>query len=182
MTKNRSLKLFLLVICGFTLISSCSCIAEAKELQQLMDERTVSFWIGGEVLGDMVIGARAQVALVYIDGTLSKALVSDPQAPEWLKWHASHFSSKDLKGRALFAMRYKTQKRWNFEPKMLQIGDYVIKDEDVLTSKDFMIVGDIPPDTTGTLAFSVPGKYVKKGQNITVVCGKDSEVFAVPKR
>jgi hypothetical protein len=180
MTRNK-MKLVLLV--SILLMGLTGTLGWASNsLQGKIDERTTVIWIEGTALGDMVIGSRAQAAFVYVDGTLSHAVASDPNAPEWLKWHSNHYSDKKLKNRALFIMRYKAIKRWSFSPEMIRIGEYKVTDDDILTSKDFMAVGELPPDSTGTLAFSVPAKYVPKGRNILISLGDFSGELNVPKR
>ncbi|MPM78693.1 hypothetical protein SDC9_125704 [bioreactor metagenome] len=175
-------KIAFLLCLAISIFCSSMPASAADTLQQKIDERTTVIWIEGEALGDMVIGARAQVAFIYVDESLSKGIVSDPHAPDWLKWHASHFSNKELRNRALFVMRYKTIKRWDFSPENIKVGTHNVDPKDILTNKDFMAMGDLPPDTIGTLAFSVPSKYVIKGRNVELSYEQYTGVFNVPKR
>lgn len=74
--------------------------AEASgDLQTLLDERSAVLWIDGEVLGDLVIGARAQAALIYVDGKLSEAAWGDQTAPDWLKTQTGYYGSREARKR-----------------------------------------------------------------------------------
>jgi len=139
--------------------------AYSADLETLLNDRTCTVWIEGQVLGDMVIGSRAQLAMVYVDSKLAKAAQENHNAPEWLKWHSQHFGSIK-KGYYLFIFRYKTFKPWNFDPELIHVDGVHISKDDIKTRKAFVLQGDVPSEATGTFAALLPLKTFKAGKRV----------------
>lgn len=156
-------------------------VAEGAELQELLDERTTVVWIEGQQLGDMIIGSRAQVAFIFVDGKLMRAAGTSPEAPQWLTWNVQHFSEANDRGKALFIIRFKTFKPWDFDISLFLIGEYVPKEEDVITRKAFRPRNNIPSDTSGTFALMVPREIIGRGKKLEVGCSGFSAVLKVPR-
>lgn len=170
----------ILALFGFILMLAGT--AGAADLQKLMDQRTARLWLEGQMLGDMVIGARADLNFVYVDRKLARAATDDPEAPQWLRWHAQHYGSPEAKKKALFVLRFETRKPWDFQVSELKIGDYAVREEDVLTRSKFTPSGPLPSGTKGTLAFVVPLDALAKGKTISLGYGDERVEWKKPGR
>ncbi|NLA91214.1 MAG: hypothetical protein GX843_06225, partial [Synergistaceae bacterium] len=109
----------------------------AQDLQDLLNDRTEAVWYEGEPLGDLIIGARAQFAFIYVDGKLAEAAWSDSLAPEWLKSNTSFSGSRETRKKVLFIIRVRAIKNLSLELPMISIGDRQLAPEDLLTNKHF---------------------------------------------
>lgn len=127
--------------------------------QERLQARTATFWIEGQALGDMVLGARARLSFVLVDATLARDLSGNPEAPEWLSWHGQHYGAK---GKTLFIVRLKTLKPMTFDPTLLHVGDHQVTMDDVLTRQHFLPQGDLPSGLEGTLALRIPTTAIPK--------------------
>lgn len=178
MTRSR-LQGVALALALFGFILALAGTAGAANFQTLMDQRTARLWLEGQKLGDMVIGARADLNFVYVDWKLARAIPDAPEAPRWLCWHAQHFGSPEAKNKALFVLRFETRKPWDFRVTELRVGDYAVQDEDILTRSQFTPTGPLPSGTKGTLAFVVPSGSLGKGK--TVLLGYGDELIELKK-
>jgi len=184
MYTSRVIKVIIVFLVGsIILISGSNLCKAATELEKVLEERSCHMWIEGQVLGDMIIGARAQVMAVVVDSELVDSIKDDSSAPEWLSWHCNHFGSAPS-GEVLIIIRYKTLKYWEFEPSDITINGYIVKDDDIITRKDYIVRGTIPPDTKGTFAMYVP---VQKGNDtgkgiLNVACDGYSCSIKMPER
>jgi hypothetical protein len=156
---------------GFLLILTGT--AGASDFQKLMDSRTARLWLEGQRLGDMVIGARAELNFVYVDRKLVQALTDDYDAPEWLRWHAQHLGSPEAKKKALFVLRFETRKPWDFRISDIRVGNYSLREEDGLTRSAFTPTGPLACGTKGTLAFVVPAVSLGKGKTVLLGYGEE---------
>lgn len=184
MYMRRVRKVIIVFLLGSIILFSGSTLCSAAtELEKLLDERSCHMWIEGQVLGDMIIGARAQIMAVLVDSELVDSIKEDPSAPEWLSWHCNHFGSAPS-GEVLIIIRYKTLKYWEFEPSDITINGYIVKDDDIITRKDYIVRGTIPPDTEGTFAMYVP--VLKNSDNgkgiLNVACDGHSCTIIMPER
>lgn len=164
----------------FTLIVSCFFVGrgEAASFRELLEARTATCWVEGQVLGDMVIGARARLSFVLVDATLAKSLSGNPEAPDWLVWHGQHYGAK---GKTLFVIRFKALKPWNFEPTSLYVGDHQVEKEDIRTRVHFLPQGDLPSGTEATLAVLVPTKALPSGGPIPLGYGEFGIEWTAPR-
>jgi hypothetical protein len=151
----------------------------AGELDELLDKRTSVIWIEGQQLGDMVIGARAQIAFIYIDRKIHDSIKGNTDAPKWLSWHSQHFHEARKNRKALFIGRIKTVKRWNFDLSSIQLGDYVPAEEDIVTRKAFRPDGELPPDTAASFALMVPRKILSGKDELVITCGDYSATWKI---
>ena len=154
---------------------------QAKSLDDLLAERSANVWVDGQVLGDLVLGAKARLTFIYVDPLLASAARNDPGAPEWLTWHSRHLGEKDLKGRALFLLHFETFTPWELDPGRIHVGNYTVSSEDVLSMREYSLTGELPSGFTGTLPFSVPKSFLKGGTQIVLAYGEeDSAQWKVP--
>jgi hypothetical protein len=169
--------LFLLALC---VLAGDVQAAQPKTLDQLLAERSVNVWVDGQVLGDLVLGARARLTFIYVDTALASAARSDPGSPEWLTWHSRHLGEKTLKGKSLFILRFETFTPWELVPGNLFVGTHGVSSDDLLTMKEYTPTGELPSGFTGTLSFSVPRAVVKAGAEIVVGYEKEEAKWKVP--
>lgn len=154
--------------------------AQPKNLDQLLEERSSNVWIDGQVLGDLVLGAKARLTFIYVDAALSSAARTTEGSPEWLTWHSRHLGEKDLKGKALFILRFETFTPWELLPGNLFVGTYRVTPEDVLSMKEFTPTGDLPSGFKGTLPFVVPRSVIKAGTEMQVGYDQEAAKWKVP--
>lgn len=155
---------------------------QGEDLQTLLDERTATVWLEGQKLGELILGARAEIHFIYVDSKLSQAVTKDPFAPDWLRWNVQYMGTDSVRGKALFILHFKTMKPWTFDPSMIRVGNYTISRNDILNDKDFTPVGDLPSGFEGTLAFVVPKDNAEPGKEITLTCASETVSFKVPRR
>ena len=110
----------------FLLIFAVAGAAGAQDTERLLDQRTANLWFEGEALGDLIIGARAQFAFIYVDGKLVESAWSDPMAPEWLKNNTSFYGGKETRKKAMFIIRVRTVKNLTLDHSMISIGSHVL--------------------------------------------------------
>jgi hypothetical protein len=156
--------------------------AQPKSLDDLLAERSANVWIDGQVLGDLVLGAKARLTFVYVDTPLATTARNDPGAPEWLTWHSRHLGEKYLKGRALFILRFETFTPWELVPGKLFVGTYAVSSEDVLSRKEYTPSGELPSGFTGTLPFSVPKTALKTGAEVALGYEKEAAKWKMPEK
>lgn len=176
--KNQILSFLLLAALFLTTPLPALCNTSSFET-----DRTPGLWIEGQILGDMILGARAQLVFGYVD---SKAynIIRNKNAglPQWMSWNMQYYLEAKAKKSSFFILRYKAIKNWNFEPSSISVGGYRVENSDIFTRPDYRNTGMLAPDTVGTIAFSVPDKYVKPGRTIVLSYGEDSIKWSVPER
>ena len=165
----------------FLLIFAVAGAAGAQDTERLLDQRTANLWFEGEALGDLIIGARAQFAFIYVDGKLVESAWSDPMAPEWLKNNTSFYGGKETRKKAMFIIRVRTVKNLTLDHSMISIGSHVLTPEDVLTNRHFVPVGELPPDLTAEFAVAVPAAAVK-GKTVRLSVGDYSTELELPRK
>ena len=182
MMKNRSIVTGLLAVLLISCVL-CGKSAMASGTEDFEKARTPALWIEGQLLGDMVLGARAQLIFGYIDSKAYSAIKSHGGSlPLWMNWNMQYFHKARSKKRSFFILRYKAIKNWNFSPEDIVIGGYKVTEKDIYTRSDYRNTGELPPDTLGTLAVSIPNKYVKPGKTILLSYKDDSMEWTIPKR
>ena len=170
---------YLLLLSLFVLAGDAQA-AQPKTLDQLLAERSANVWVDGQVLGDLVLGARARLTFIYVDAALASTARADPGSPEWLTWHSRHLGEKTLKGKSLFILRFETFTPWELVPGNLFVSTHGVSSEDLLTMKEYTPTGELPSGFTGTLSFSVPRAVVKAGTEIAVGYEKEEAKWKVP--
>ncbi len=153
----------------------------AEDTAALLEKRTASLWFEGEALGELIIGARAQFAFIFVDGKLVDAAWSDPMAPEWLKSNTGFFGGKETRKKTLFIIRLRTVRNLTLDHSMISIGSHVLTPEDVLTNRHFVPVGELPPDLTAEFAVVVPNAALK-GKTVRFSVGDYSTEMELPRR
>ncbi|HPI97453.1 MAG TPA: hypothetical protein PLV56_01825 [Synergistales bacterium] len=154
--------------------------AHSADLDDLLQERTSTLWIEGQVIGDMILGSRAQLAIIYVDSRLVKAVSGNHQAPEWLKWNVQYFSTLK-KGSCLFILRYKTFKPWDFQPGLVHVDGVAIERSNIKTREAFLLEGELPSDTTGTCAVEISLSGLKPGKTLSVGYDEFETQWKVPR-
>ncbi|SRR6056297_254190 len=183
---DRSVKTVLFVVLlvffvSFTILTGVTSVF-SEELQEALDARTCLIWIEGQQLGEMIIGARAQMGFILVDSKLKDLVAGNPDAPDWLRWHSSHFGTGPA-GRELFIIRYKTFKPWDFDPEKVFINGSQLQREDIVTRKAFTRQGLLPSDVSGTIAVFAPLGNMKQQDNVKLLplaYGEYSGILEIP--
>lgn len=155
-------------------------VAFSADLEALVEERTVTLYPEGQLLGDLVIGARGRIEFVYVDKALAHAIQNTDMAPEWLSWYSRHWGTDKARGKTLFIIRYRANKPWTFNAGDLSVGGRRLERGDILTDKAFIVEGDLPTGTEGILSAAVPLEKASPGKATTLAYLEDSVEWTVP--
>jgi hypothetical protein len=168
--KKRAMFGFLFVsLFVFLRVSPCGA-QNSEAWQERLKARTAVLWIDGQDLGDLVLNARAELDVTWLERALVHPLQGDRSADEWLASSlAYYFSSRKetreiMKGHDILVLNYKALKNWNFDPSKLVVNGRPLETTDILTRKDYRQTGELPPGTEGTLTVRVPS--VKPGERL----------------
>lgn len=154
--------------------------AFSADLETLVQERTVVIYPEGQVLGNMVIGARGKMEFIYVDKALAHAIRGGEMVPDWLSWYSRHWGTEDVKGRTLFIIRYEANKPWSFDPADISIGGRSLERKDILNDKVFIVEGDLPSGTLGILSVAVPTELASPGKATVISYLEDTVEWTVP--
>ncbi len=154
--------------------------AFSADLEALVKERSVTLYPEGQLLGDLVIGARGKILFVYVDKALAHAVRGTEMPPEWLSWHTRYWGTDQAKGKALVLIRYEANKPWTFHPVDISIGGRHLERSDILTDKAFIAEGDLPSGAEGILSVAVPLENAAPGKTTTLAYLEDSTEWIVP--
>ena len=154
--------------------------AFSADLETLVKERSVTLYPEGQLLGDLVIGARGKILFVYVDKALAHAVRGTEMPPEWLSWYSRYWGTDQAKGQALFIIRYEANKLWTFDPCDISIGGRRLERGDILTDKAFIAEGDLPSGAEGILSIVVPLESAAPGKATTMAYLEDSVEWTVP--
>jgi len=171
--------ILLLAMAVFITLTGSGVAAEVP-LEDMVAERSARLYLEGQVLGDMVLGARARLDFIYIDQPLVEAARVSHEVPEWLQWNTNYFGSGKTGKDALFLLVFETFKPWTFEPEMISVNGNPLEEGDIVTRAAYVPKGDLPSDYTGRFAFTVPGGIVEPGNEVVFSCGADSVTWMVP--
>ncbi len=163
------------------LMVPCFGVALANDVEAMLSQRTTSLWIEGDRLGDMVIGARTLMEFIYVDSALSRvAAENGPDVPDWLNWHAHHFGTKATKKRVLLIVRFEARKRWDLDPTRIRINGRNVVAEDILSPKDLIPTGELPPGSAGSFAIGIPVAAFAGKDGVSVAYGEYSTNLLIP--
>lgn len=171
----------ILIATLLALVAASGAPAAGEDLTKLLDERTAVLWYEGEALGDLIIGARARVALIYVDNKLTRAAWDDGGAPEWLKAGTGFFGTGETRKKTLFIIMVKTAKNFTLDHSMITIGDHTLTPKDVLTNKLYVPMGELPPGLTASFTVAIPQGKVK-GKTVKFSVDEYSTELSLPKR
>ncbi|MEA3507568.1 MAG: hypothetical protein U9R40_01410 [Synergistota bacterium] len=172
----------LLLLCVAVMAAATAVAAGAADLQTLVDERSAVLYPEGQVLGDMVLGARAKMHFIYVDAELAEAARTGAAAPDWLEWHARHYGMDATRGKALFILRYEAFKPWDFVPEQITVNGRLLEPENVLTKRAFLPEGELPSGTVAAMAFAVPDSMIADSEEIVLGYDEYSVVLTPPGR
>ncbi|MGC9372939.1 MAG: hypothetical protein ACP5DY_06425 [Thermovirgaceae bacterium] len=177
---NFSARNIMLLAIAFFITLTGSAAAAEVSLEDMVAERSARLYLEGQVLGDMVLGARARLDFIYIDQPLVEAARGSHEVPEWLQWNTNYFGSRKSGKDALFLLVFETFKPWTFEPEMISVNGTPLEQSDIVTRSAYVPQGDLPSEYTGRFAFTVPGEIAEPGGEIVFSCGQDSVTWVAP--
>lgn len=147
---------------------------------KLFEERDATCWVEGMQMGDMMIGARASLEFIYLDGKLSAAISSRSDLAQWLDDYNQYYGSPKTKGKAIFLIRLKTNKPMTFDPSKVFVADYHIANGDMISSSIDNPSGDIASEDEWKFVCVVPAGKVKRGSVVKLGYGEYSVDWRVP--
>lgn len=169
-----------IVYLAVLLLMASAAAAFSADLETLVEERTVTLYPEGQLLGDLVIGARGKIEFVYVDKALAHAIRDVDMPPEWLSWYSRYWGTDKAKGKALFIIRYRANKPWTFNTGDLSVGGRPLERGDILTDKTFIVEGDLPTGAEGILSVAVPLENASPGKATAFAYLEDSVEWTVP--
>ena len=157
----------------------------SKAWRERLAARTATLWIEGQPLGDgLVLNARAELNVTWLERGLSQILSSDNDVDEWVVNGLNYYFSNrkeirdKLKGRDVFALNYKAIKNWSFDPLKLTVNGHEITPDDVLTRKEYW-ESELVPGSVGTVVVAAPA--LKPGQTVEFRYNDADARFDVPR-
>ena len=197
MTKQGK-KVFLLAL--FLLLSTGAAAMAADtgkmtKFEKILFPRTVTCWVEGVAMDELVIGARVRMTFVCVDrklGTDMMRLRPDgsqaaeyESVPSWLRQSGSYYMKQQ--GKTFFAVQFTTAKPWNFDVDKIRIGGYSVKREDVLFGPKLnQLVSaqestvSLPSDFTDEFGIYVPSELLKPGAEIQIGYDDSLVTWTVP--
>ncbi|WP_143330703.1 hypothetical protein [Cloacibacillus sp. An23] len=167
------------------LFASAACAREWEPGQvdatELLGARQTDVWVEGERFGDMVIGSRASLQIIYVDSDLAAAVSADFAIQDWAKKMVQYYGSDGTRGKALFIAHIETFKPMEVAPENIFVGGYHLAKGDVLSPSMTNPFGELGSGEKGYFAFVVPASELKAGKEIPVGYGDDSVLWKVPK-
>lgn len=170
---------FLIVSLFFAGIASAARLSE--ELVKLLESHQVNCWVEGEIMGDLILGARGSIQFIYLDEPMSLAIREDKKLAPWVDDINQYYGSPGTAGKALFVVQIQSNKPWDVEISKFKVGNYNPKIEDVLTPSWRNPIGSLQSGEKGQFAFVVPKSELKKGKEIEIGYDKDILKWSVPK-
>lgn len=152
-----------------------------ETVQSLVAERSATIWQEGQILDDLILGARAKWTFVLVDGKLSERAWKDSETPSWIRDGSGAYGTDLTRKKTLFIVRVETKKTLRLEPSMIVIGDHALTVEDIVTNKAYVPIGEVPPGVTASFAVAVPSAAVK-GKKIPIAVGEYSTELEKPNR
>lgn len=170
--------LFALLTC---ILSSASAYVAKPKVKDLMEERSVVFWVEGvRFSDDMILDARGSITVTYLDSKLSAAITDDKLAPQWMRDLNQYYGTKNSSKKVIFIAQVQANKIWDFKYGEMFVGNYKLQKGDVL-SYGWDETVEIAADEVGEMAFAVPASEVVRGKAIKVGYGEYSAELTVPK-
>lgn len=142
----------------------------SREWQKRLDARTATLWVEGQDLGGIVLNARAELNVTWLERGLLRHLENDRDVDEWLMTGLNYYYSNRRETRAklakrdVFVLRYRAVKYWDFDPTKLVVNGYAVTKDDILTRREYWEDGELPPGVTGFLTVCAPP--LKPGQTV----------------
>lgn len=158
----------------------------SKEWAKILEARTARMWVDAQLLGEIVLNARAELNVTWLPRALRKRLEKDRDVHEWVVaglnfyYSTSEGTKRRMEGRDVLALNYRAVKNWDFDPTRLTVGGYRVVPEDLLGHKDLRVTGELPSGTEGILYLCVPA--IKPGSRVEVAMGPDKAVLEAPAR
>jgi len=156
----------------------------SRAWREILAERTTTLWIEGEVFGDLVLNARGELNITWLERGLSTVLSNDNNVEEWVLNGINHYfsSRRDtrarMRNRDVLVLNYRARKRWTFDPTNLTVNGYAITPDDILT-RDIHWESNLAPGEAGTLEVSIPA--LRPGQTVTLQFEDAEATFEVPR-
>ncbi len=154
---------------------------KTPEVSELLESRQTDVWVEGERLGDMVLGARGAMQIIYVDEQLSRAITDNSRLQLWVYEMAQYYGTDAARKKKLFIAHIDVYKPWDFDYTQVFIGDYHLQKDDILSSSMTNPFGPQPSKSDGYFAFAVPASELTVGKEVKIGYGDDSETWKVLK-
>lgn len=140
-----------------------------EKLAKVIEGQSAKCYVEGQVLGDLVIGARCSVEFILVDRRLADAVREAQFPPQWLVEQVQKLDSVP-KGHSLVAVAVRAYKPFDLDMGKLMVGERLSEDL-LMTPKDRMLFQLSSGDESffGVLS---PGR-IARGSVVNVGYGDD---------
>lgn len=171
-----------LLVVVFMFLTSVTCWAKSDtDVDRLLKDRQAICWVEGEILGDMVLGARGTIQFVYLDEALSRAISENNTLASWVDDLNQYYGSEKTKKMELFLIQVETYKPWDVEISKFFIGNYHPNIDDVISPSVSRPLGSLESGLKQQMAVVVPAAEVRRGSTVKLGYGKDTVEWKVPR-
>ncbi|WP_352401275.1 hypothetical protein [Synergistes jonesii] len=176
----------LVALAAALLAASCAFAARervetVRPASELIDERQTDIWVEGERLGEMILGARGAIQIIYVDEAMSKAIASDVSLPQWVFEMGRYYGTDPIRKKKLFIAHVDVYKPWDFDYTKVFVGEHRLRKEDILSPSMTNPFGPQPSKSEGYFAFAIPASGLKAGKEIKIGYGDYSEIWKILK-
>ncbi len=193
-------RIFPLLAILFFLLLICPPFSEAAsretKFEKMLNPRTITCWVEGVAVDELVIGARAKMVFVCMDrklgGEIARLRPDGNQAaeydsvPSWLRASVGDYMKQ--KDKTLFVVQFATAKPWDFDFGKIRVGDYRPQRADILLGARLAQIMrpeesaiSLPSDFADQFVFFVPSELLKPGAEIQIGYDESLATWTVPK-
>ena len=155
--------------------------AFSNNYEKLIPQRVAYCWVEGQALGELILGARGKITIVYVDEALKKALTQEGTTPpSWLKEQAAYIMPHPKK--LGFVILIEANKPWDFSIGELKIAGNILDESHLLTKKERVPDGELESGFSEAISVSIPAGWAKRGKPLVIAYGDDTAELLLPKR
>ncbi len=171
----------LLCVLLAALPSSARAASRPMTPEELIRSRSVVLFVGGQRVGDLMLGADAKMQFQFIDRKLADGIYGDPNSyPDELVWNAEYIDKAARKKCNLVLLIYRAMNSWTFDPDKITVNGKPLDRKRIYTSLLSKEVGRIAGDTQDAIGFGIPRAESKPGSTIVFGYGDATVEFVVP--
>lgn len=138
-----------------------------EQFQELIKHRSVTLWVDGTKIEELVVGARARLNFTWLDDKLA-TLLNDNHMDfsQEADWHLASRAQARKAGQELIVVNCLAMQHFFFDPSVIQVNGETVKPGDVYTNLLMSNAGEMRPDDRASFAFGIPQKLLKPGTTI----------------
>ncbi len=156
-------------------------LAKKLSADELLQSRAAVLWIGGNRVGDLMVGADARLRFQFIDRALTERIYSEPDSfPDQILWNAPYIDKASRSRCNLVILVYTAVSRWNFDPSKITVNGEPIPKNRVYSSLLAIPTGALAAGTEDVIVFGVPRALSRPGGTLVFAYGDHAIEFSIP--